>query len=159
MKTLQTFHGSLSRGFTGNIIFQFHIPDEIHELSVELTYEKEHLEDPVSYIECFRHQLIRQAMPYLGRIPTDRQLLEMTQSMKTELQLCILIDGTFVGNVHMPGTKKKILLKEGLYSRGCLPYKGQNGMLKIIVNVYQVIENNTPWTLEIKGGTEDVDMN
>ena len=85
MKTLQTFHGSLSRGFTGNIIFQFHIPDEIHELSVELTYEKEHLEDPVSYIECFRHQLIRQAMPYLGRIPTDRQLLEMTQSMKTTL--------------------------------------------------------------------------
>ena len=135
METLQTFHGSLSRGFTGNIIFQFHIPDEIHELSVELTYEKEHLEDPVSYIECFRHQLIRQAMPYLGRIPTDRQLLEMTQS------------------------KKKILLKEGLYSRGCLPYKGQNGMLKIIVNVYQVIENNTPWTLEIKGGTEDVDTN
>lgn len=32
-------------------------------------------------------------------------------------------------------------------------------MLKIIVNVYQVIENNTPWTLEIKGGTEDVDTN
>ena len=57
------------------------------------------------------------------------------------------------------GQRKKILLKEGLYSRGCLPYKRQNGMLKIIVNVYQVIENNTPWTLEIKGGTEDVDTN
>ena len=55
MKTLETFHGFLSRGFTGNMIFQFHIPHEIHELSVELTYEKEHLEDPVSSIECFRH--------------------------------------------------------------------------------------------------------
>lgn len=159
MKTLQTFCGSLNRGFTGNMIFQFYIPNEIHELSVELTYEKEHLEDPVSYIECFRHQLIRQAMPYLGRIPTDRQLLEMTQTMKTEIQLCVLINGTFAGNVHMPGTNKKILLKEEILSRGCLPYNGQNGMLKIVVNVYQVVENNTPWTLEIKGGPEHVETN
>lgn len=159
MKTLQTFHGSLSRGFTGNMIVQFHIPNEIHELSIELTYEKEHLEDPVSYIECFRHQLIRQALPYLDRIPTDRQLLEMTQAMKTEIQLCVLIDDTFAGNVHMPGTKKKILLKEGIHSRGCLPYNGRNGMLKIIINVYQVVENHTPWTLEIKGGPEHVETN
>ena len=59
----------------------------------------------------------------------------------------------------MPGTNKKILLKEGILSRGCLPYNGQNGMLKIIVNVYQVVENNTPWTLEIKGGPEHVETN
>lgn len=157
METLQTFHGVLSRGFTGNMIFQFHIPDGIHELSVTLTYEKEHLQDPVSYIERFRHQLIRQAVPYLGRIPTDRQLLEMTQSMKTEIQLCVMIGGAFAGNVHMPGTKKEILLKEGVRSRGCLPYDGQNGMVKIIVNVYQVVEDHTPWTLEIKGGPDHVE--
>lgn len=112
METLQTFHGVLGRGFTGNMIFQFHIPHGIHELSVILTYEKERIQDPASYIERFRHPLIRQAVPYLGRIPTDRQLLQMTQAMKTEIQLCAMIGGVFAGNVHMPGTRKEILLKE-----------------------------------------------
>ena len=157
METLQTFHGVLGRGFTGNMIFQFHIPHGIHELSVILTYEKERIQDPASYIERFRHPLIRQAVPYLGRIPTDRQLLQMTQAMKTEIQLCAMIGGVFAGNVHMPGTRKEILLKEGVRSRGCLPYGGQNGMLKIIVNVYQVVEDHTPWTLEIKGGPGHVE--
>ena len=134
METLQTFHGVLDRGFTGNMSFQFHIPHGIHELSVILTYEKERIQDPASYIERFRHPLIRQAVPYLGRIPTDRQLQEMVQAMKTE-----------------------ILLKEGVRSRGCLPYDGRNGMVKIIVNVYQVVEENTPWNLEIKGGPVHVE--
>lgn len=157
METLQTFHGVLDRGFTGNMSFQFHIPHGIHELSVILTYEKERIQDPASYIERFRHPLIRQAVPYLGRIPTDRQLLQMTQAMKTEIQLCAMIGGVFAGNVHMPGTRKEILLKEGVRSRGCLPYDGQNGMLKIIINVYQVVEDHTPWTLEIKGGPGHVE--
>ena len=107
---------------TGNMSFQFHIPHGIHELSVILTYEKERIQDPASYIERFRHPLIRQAVPYLGRIPTDRQLQEMVQAMKTEIQLCAMIGGVFAGNVHMPGTRKEILLKEGVRSRGCLPY-------------------------------------
>ena len=81
----------------------------------------------------------------------------MTQTMKTEIQLCAMIGGVFAGNVHMPGTRKEILLKEGVRSRGCLPYDGQNGMLKIIINVYQVVEENTPWTLEIKGGPGHVE--
>ena len=102
METLQTFHGVLDRGFTGNMSFQFHIPHGIHELSVILTYEKERIQDPASYIERFRHPLIRQAVPYLGRIPTDRQLQEMVQAMKTEIQLCAMIGGVFAGNVHMP---------------------------------------------------------
>ena len=51
METLQTFHGVLDRGFTGNMSFQFHIPHGIHELSVILTYEKERIQDPASYIE------------------------------------------------------------------------------------------------------------
>lgn len=54
METLQTFHGVLDRGFTGNMSFQFHIPHGIHELSVILTYEKERIQDPASYIERFR---------------------------------------------------------------------------------------------------------
>ena len=157
MEILQTFHGVLDRGFTGNMSFQFHIPHGIHELSVILTYEKERIQDPASYIERFRHPLIRQAVPYLGRIPTDRQLLQMTQAMKTEIQLCAMIGGVFAGNVHMPGTRKEILLKEGVRSRGCLPYDGQNSMLKIIINVYQVVEDHTPWTLEIKGGPGHVE--
>ena len=144
METLQTFHGVLDRGFTGNMSFQFHIPHGIHELSVILTYEKERIQDPASYIERFRHPLIR-------------QLQEMVQAMKTEIQLCAMIGGVFAGNVHMPGTRKEILLKEGVRSRGCLPYDGRNGMVKIIVNVYQVVEENTPWNLEIKGGPVHVE--
>ena len=30
-------------------------------------------------------------------------------------------------------------------------------MVKIIVNVYQVVEENTPWNLEIKGGPVHVE--
>ena len=151
METLQTFHGVLDRGFTGNMSFQFHIPHGIHELSVILTYEKERIQDPASYIERFRHPLIRQAVPYLGRIPTDRQLQEMVQAMKTEIQLCAMIGGVFAGNVHMPGTRKEILLKEGV------PFDGRIGLVMIIVIVYQVVVEITPWNLEIKGGPGHVE--
>lgn len=93
-------------GFTGNMSFQFHIPHGIHELSVILTYEKERIQDPASYIERFRHPLIRQAVPYLGRIPTDRQLQEMVQAMKTEIQLCAMIGGSLCRKCPYAGDEK-----------------------------------------------------
>lgn len=77
--------------------------------------------------------------------------------MKTEIQLCAMIGGVFAGNVHMPGTRKEIPVKGRRPLQRRLPYDGRNRMVKIIVNVYQVVEENTPWNLEIKGGPVHVE--
>lgn len=96
---------------------------------------------------------------YKGRPVSEKELVKAVKSMKTEIQLALFIGNKFAGNVHMPGTIKELYISEHTYSRGCLPIYPLEGAGKVIVNVFQCVENETSYQLEIKGDFEDVEKN
>lgn len=155
MEMIQHFDGTLNHGFRGNLIYNFHLPRNCKALSVILTYDKEHF----SHKETYMDELRPIYESYKGGPVSQEALLKAMDSMKTEIQLCLMIHDEFAGNVHMPGTKKELYLSEDMSAGGCLPCPVLEGMAKIIVNVFQVLENQTSYHLEIKGEFRYVEKN
>ena len=154
MKIIQSFSGTVNRGFQGNVTYRFQLPSGCRTLSIRLTYTKEY-PDKETNPEQFRPAY----EAYKGRPVSEKELLNAVDSMKTEIQLALFIGNKFAGNVHMPGTIKELYLSERISSRGCLPVYPLEGAGKVIVNVFQCMENETSYQLEIKGDFEDVEKN
>ncbi|MEY8351924.1 DUF6669 family protein [Lachnospiraceae bacterium 54-53] len=155
MEMIQHFQGTLNHGFRGNIIYNFHLPKNCRALSVILTYDKEHF----SHKEIYMEELRPIYESWKGGPVSEEELLKAMDSMKTEIQLALMIHGEFAGNVHMPGTKKELFLSEDRSAGGMPPCPALEGMAKIIVNVFQVQENQTSYRLEIKGEFHHVEKN
>lgn len=151
MKNIQSFSGMLNRGFRGNVTYNLRLPSGITALSVTLTHNKERIQNREAYLERYGSELLPVLNSYLGRNASRQELEHYTASMKTEIQLGLTVGGEFAGNVHMPGEQKKIYISAAEASRGCLPCSHLEGMAKIIVHVFQVVEDGTAYFLEVKG--------
>ena len=148
MKDIQTFTGTLNRGFVGNIIYNFNLEQSYDKLYIGLTYDNE----KIKTVDRFYKNEIEEAYEnHYGSKIDDNQLKDVLGSMKTEIQLAAFLNGSFLGNIHMPGTKKEMILSENQSSNGCIPCKNIKGLLKIVINAFSVLENHTSYTLEIKG--------
>ncbi len=148
MENLQLLNGTLNRGFTGNVIYNFCLEHVYKKLYICLTYDKEKVSEPD---DALRDKIADAYEKHFEQSLKEEQYVHILNSIKTEIQLAVFINGDFAGNVHKPGRKKEIILGENESSYGCLPCKDMQGMIKIVVNVFNVAENQTAYTLEIKG--------
>ena len=151
MEEIQTFSGILNQGYRGNIIYNFHLPAGLKALYVILTHQKEHPCDKKEYYDKRKDELAPLLEQYMEQPVFDGLLHQFTDAIKTEIQLCLMIDGNFVGNVHMPGERKEMFISEAFATRGCVPCKNLSGMAKVIVNVFHVAEDHKPYDLKILG--------
>lgn len=155
MKMIQRFSGVLHQGYHGNIIYNFLLPSDLSSLSVVLTYQKEHPSDPDSYFNRRRTELAPILEQYMEQPVSEDLLRREINAIKTEIQLCFMLNSVFVGNIHMPGEVKEMTISGNSASHGCIPCKNLSGMAKIIINVFHVAEDETPYQLEIFGESRD----
>lgn len=148
LKTLQKFSGKLDRGYVGNITYRLQLEHPYDKLYILLTYDKEKL---ITFDDGIKTTIRTAYEKHYGRPLGSDEINSVAASMKTEIQLAAFIQNKFVGNVHQPGTNKEMLLSATESSRGCLPCKNICGMLKLVVNVFGVMEHDTSYLLEIKG--------
>ena len=163
-RLLQEYSGTLYRGTRGNIAYRLQLPDGLASLSVVFVYQKEHLKNEKAYAQEHAGELRPILDAYLERTASDEELLHYVHGLKTELQLCVMIGGKFVGNVHMPGKRKEIFVTRTSASRGCIIPETLSGACSIIINLFNVIEDDTHYRLEVRGefeadDSETADMN
>ena len=151
METIQKFSGTLHQGYHGNIIYNFPLPSGLSSLSVVLTYQKEHPSDPEEYFRKRRAELAPILEQYMEHPVSDDLLHREIREIKTEIQLCLMLNDTFIGNIHMPGEVKEMKISESFASHGCIPCKTLSGMAKVIINVFHAAEDQTSYQLEING--------
>lgn len=150
---LQQFTATIPRGFRGNVAYRFQLPDKLQRLGLKLQYNKEHIPDPSRYLQRFQTELRPQLSTYLGHTANEAELLQAISSMKTEIQLCLMVQDRFVGNVHVPGTTKELWVSADAASHGCLPCSTLKGMAEVIVYVLGVMETDVSWQLNVIGET------
>ena len=151
METIQSFSGVLNQGYHGNIIYNFPLPPDLSSLSVVLTYQKEHPSDPEEYFRKRRAELAPVLEQYMEHPVSDDLLYREIREIKTEIQLCLLLNDTFIGNIHMPGEVKEMKISKSSASHGCIPCENLSGMAKVIINVFHTAEDRTSYRLEIHG--------
>ena len=110
MEMIQRFSGVLHQGYHGNIIYNFFLPSDLSSLSVVLTYQKEHPSDPDSYFNRRRTELAPILEQYMEQPVSEDLLRREINAIKTEIQLCFMLNSVFVGNIHMPGEVKEMTI-------------------------------------------------
>lgn len=157
MELIQRFDGTVNRSFQGKLSYRFHLPPDLSALLVILTYDQERISDTEAYLRTYRAELLPILEGYEKQWVSHRELSEKVAAMKTELQPEIRINNIFAGNTHRPGRKKELFLSENQVSPGCPHCPPLSGVITIIVNVFQVVEDCTSFHLEVKGEFKNVE--
>lgn len=151
MEGIQTFHTEVKRGYQGAIAYHCLLPNHTKKLHIQLTYNKQFIADIDTYKKQYASSLLPILETYLAHTPTDEEYDTFVKHMKTEIQLCAYLDGTFIGNVHRPGLIKEMTFTNTTATTGCIVPSHLSGVLTVIINVFQVVEENTYIDLKIEG--------
>lgn len=153
MKQLYQAGGLLSREFTGQITYTFCLPYPLEELDICLAFEKRRYDSPEQVpVEelaayCRSHYDTRE-YENLSR----EELADLFfRDTKTEIHLSASLNDKFIGCIHKQLTCRHMHFGAGELSEGCLMPEKLEGVLKVTVLAFQVLMDDTPYTVTVSG--------
>ncbi|MGM9919146.1 MAG: DUF6669 family protein [Lactimicrobium massiliense] len=150
MKDLLSFQSTVPRNYQGTISYEYCLEKPLRQLEITLSYNHEKIQDPAAYLQKYRIFLTSRLEAYLGRKPSNIDLRQAMDHMKTEIQFALFMNGRFVCNIHKPGKTKKMVITASPENEGTV-VKEIRGQIRIVVNVFAAIEDDTVITLQVKG--------
>lgn len=157
MQQLYQAKGLLSKNFTGQITYTFCLPYALEELDICLTFEKQHYDSPAQVpVEeladyCRRHYNTT-AYDSFSR----EQLAELFfKETKTEIHISAFLNDRFIGCIHKQLLCRHMHFGPDELSEGCLMPETMDGVLKVTVLAFQVLMDDTPYTVTISGRKAD----
>lgn len=151
MKQIAKFHQALKKDFQGNYAYSCQLPKNLKSIHIKLQTNKDYIQDIKQYMYEYQETLLLILKKYLDHDPSNKEYESYVKNMKTEIQLSVFSKDQFIGNVHKPGLTKEIILSKQHRSQGCLPINEIPNEIKVIVNVFQVVEKNTYFEVIIEG--------
>lgn len=148
MKQLEKFTGTVSQGYVGNIQYHMELTRPYQKLQILLTYDKEKCHEPSQKLLAEMKQAYAEYTPTMD---FESQLPNLLSQMNAELHLAAFLNDEFIGNVHMPGNKKEMIFSLSEATPGCMLPTSLEGHLKIIVNCFQILCDDTNYILTISG--------
>jgi hypothetical protein len=150
--SLYEVSGSLPKGFQGHITYTTVLPIDLRELYVTFSFDKRSAAQDLEelYIGC--RTSLAQNLPDGMELP--EKLVSMLQGMpKTEINFSLFLDNACIGSAHKNKKVKEILIAPDDSSDGfvnCRPV----GVLRIVLHVLNVLNDDTNYILNLKGGSE-----
>jgi hypothetical protein len=80
-----------------------------------------------------------------------RKILIREIDLKTEIHPLVMLNDQFVGCVHRQIPDRHLIFKGDFATEGCIPQEKFEGVLKITVLVFNVVKDNTHYTLTVSG--------
>ena len=139
--------GELMKGFIGNIAYEVVLPVDMDQITVEVSFEKRIME---KITQEDREACIKAYRENVGTNPEENEIIRMINGEKTEINVSVFQKEAYVGCAHREKKKKKIVISPEKASKGFRTWKFHGGVLKVVLHVYQVLNQNTPYQVVIK---------
>jgi hypothetical protein len=174
----QIYHveGIVNSGFVGQITYMVSLERPYTELDIHLTYDFAELRyrtedmtdaefldvfgpnrEPAS-IPLITPEVIeetKKAVKIMSGCDIDnervRKILIREIDLKTEIHPLVMLNDQFVGCVHRQIPDRHLIFKGDFATEGCIPQEKFEGVLKITVLVFNVVKDNTHYTLTVSG--------
>ena len=79
----------------------------------------------------------------------DKQYDERMVGMKTELQIIVSMNDTFIGGIHRQENPKHIFFSGTHATLGCIPQLKMHGVIRITIVAFSVILDQTNYKLSL----------
>ena len=139
--------GELMKGFIGNISYEVVLPVDLDQIAIEVSFEKRMMED---ITEEDRKACMKAYQENVGGNPEEREIIRRLKGQKTEINVSVFHNEAYLGCAHRDEMTKQIVISPEKASEGFRTWKFHGGILKIVLHVYQILNQNTPYQVVIK---------
>ena len=144
--------GMLDAGFVGQITYTISLDQVYDELDIHFSFDKRlYSESDVTPELIDRLQTLCTAKYDAPTYPVEEFRQTILHEMKTEIHTMAEINDDFIGCIHRQLTDRHMLYTKEFTSDGCLAQDTFSGVLKVTVLVFNVLLDNTQYTLTVSG--------
>lgn len=147
MKQLFEVGGILNKGFVGQISYTVCLDKEYKEMDIAFSFDKQHYKEITEELK----EEVRNTCKgeYDGAVATEELLTQAIREMKTEIHTLATMNDVFIGGIHKQLTTRHMHYSAEYTSEGCLEQETLNGVIKITLAVFNVILDDTHYTLSL----------
>lgn len=148
MEELYHVSGCLNEGFVGQISYTICLDQEYDALDIHFTFDKQHFTEVT---EETRASITKLCADKYGITDYPEEQVDelILHEAKTEIHTMATLNDTFIGCVHRQLTDRHMLYEDGKATDGCIPQESFAGVLKVTVLVFNVILDDTHYTLSV----------
>lgn len=144
--------GMLDAGFVGQITYTISLDQVYDELDIHFSFDKRlYSESDVTPELIDRLQTLCTAKYNSPTYPVEEFRQTILHEMKTEIHTMAELNDDFIGCIHRQLTDRHMLYTKEFTSDGCLAQDTFSGVLKVTVLVFNVLLDNTQYTLTVSG--------
>lgn len=144
--------GMLDAGFVGQITYTISLDQVYDELDIHFSFDKRlYSESDVTPELIDRLQTLCTAKYDAPTYPVEEFRQTILREMKTEIHTMAELNDNFIGCIHRQLTDRHMLYTKEFTSDGCLAQDTFSGVLKVTVLVFNVLLDNTQYTLTVSG--------
>ena len=144
--------GMLDAGFVGQITYAISLDQVYDELDIHFSFDKRlYSESDVTPELIDRLQTLCTAKYDAPIYPVEEFRQTILHEMKTEIHTMAELNDNFIGCIHRQLTDRHMLYTKEFTSDGCLAQDTFSGVLKVTVLVFNVLLDNTQYTLTVSG--------
>ena len=144
--------GILDAGFVGQITYTISLDQVYDELDIHFSFDKRlYSESDVTPELIDRLQTLCTAKYNAPTYPAEEFRQTILHEMKTEIHTMAELNDNFIGCIHRQLTDRHMLYTKEFTSDGCLAQDTFSGVLKVTVLVFNVLLDNTQYTLTVSG--------
>lgn len=144
--------GMLDAGFVGQITYTISLDQVYDELDIHFSFDKRlYSESDVTPKLIDKLQTLCTAKYDAPTYPVEEFRQTILHEMKTEIHTMAELNDDFIGCIHRQLTDRHMLYTKEFTSDGCLAQDTFSGVLKVTVLVFNVLLDNTQYTLTVSG--------
>ena len=144
--------GMLDAGFVGQITYTISLDQVYDELDIHFRFDKRlYSESDVTPKLIDKLQTLCTAKYNAPTYPVEEFRQTILHEMKTEIHTMAELNDDFIGCIHRQLTDRHMLYTKEFTSDGCLAQDTFSGVLKVTVLVFNVLLDNTQYTLTVSG--------
>lgn len=144
--------GMLDAGFVGQITYTISLDQVYDELDIHFSFDKRlYSESDVTPELIDKLQTLCTAKYDAPTYPIEEFRQTILHEMKTEIHTMAELNDNFIGCIHRQLTDRHMLYTKEFTSDGCLAQDTFSGVLKVTVLVFNVLLDNTQYTLTVSG--------
>lgn len=147
MKLIYEAKGSVNKDFIGQIAYTVCLDKIYKELDIHLTFDKQRLRHLTLQR---RDEIYNQVLEKYGTEINEAQIKDIAAQMKTEIQLCVMLNDKFIGGIHRQMTDRHLYISASEATAGAIPQSSIHGVLRIIILFFNVIYDDTRYTVSVK---------
>ena len=151
MKEIYSVEGAVNRGFVGQITYMVCLEEVYDKLDIHFSFDADkRTYSPEDITEQLMNDTRALILRDYGISYSDEELRQsILTKMKTEIHTLATLNEEFIGCVHKQLVDRHMIYDGDYASEGCIPQNKIEGVLKVTVLVFNVLKDNTRYTLTV----------